>query len=366
MPGDENRNVGTQSAPCPNDGNSQLNTNTTDKAKTSSTEGEVRAVLVSFQSETSTIVRSSRCDSSDVFSSHMHLSQRDTTNVAIAATDEHSVTKRSKLKVRLSHVYAKECPLPLSAESAEVRKGATELGEVAVADKAKTQHPDDFGADETDPVERVRMQQKRSSNRSPSWKERCTSSQRHTKRIKVPGAVEAFLHDRRRTLKNKSSKNDAAGTDFTSIHASTDTDSCSQPIGRAEVDHVSYATTTAGIAETQCYNLAPSTFDPSKLTVGISPYDDSSQGNVLAVSDYVTDIYQRLYHREVRARYLWWSRNPHVQCDLTLKRVVPNASGRAPEIHRPTKARDSPGMDRLCSPRMPSSAGVAPPRYRYC
>jgi hypothetical protein len=50
MPGDEDRNGGTRSAHGPIDGNGQLNTNTTDKAKTSSTEGEVRAVLVSFQS----------------------------------------------------------------------------------------------------------------------------------------------------------------------------------------------------------------------------------------------------------------------------------------------------------------------------
>jgi hypothetical protein len=47
------------------------------------------------------------------------------------------------------------------------------------------------------------------------------------------------------------------------------------------------------------HNLAPTHFEPTKYTAGISPHDVLSQGNVLQTPEYVSDIFQRLYNSEV-------------------------------------------------------------------
>jgi hypothetical protein len=48
------------------------------------------------------------------------------------------------------------------------------------------------------------------------------------------------------------------------------------------------------------YTLVRAPLDSSKYTTGISKHDVDDKENLLAVSDYVTDMYQRLYHAEVR------------------------------------------------------------------
>jgi hypothetical protein len=240
------------------------------------------------------------------------LSQRDTTNVANVANNEKSVNKRPKRNVRLSHA-----PIArrFATESAEVGKEASETMAVAATDEMNVPLPEGSCVDETDPVKRrLQMRQKRSSVQVPSQKERCAVPRRDAKRIKMQGKAEAynmqgkaeayFLIEGRRAVASKSRANDSAENDVTIIVASTDREICSQPLGRANVDHNSQATATTCFDETQYYNLAPPAFDPSKLTVGISSYDSSSQGNVLAVPDYATDIFQRLYHREVRATHV--------------------------------------------------------------
>jgi cyclin B len=48
------------------------------------------------------------------------------------------------------------------------------------------------------------------------------------------------------------------------------------------------------------YSLVPATtpFDSSKFTLGIAPHDQEKKDDVNEVSDYTTDIFQRLYHAE--------------------------------------------------------------------
>ena len=48
------------------------------------------------------------------------------------------------------------------------------------------------------------------------------------------------------------------------------------------------------------HNLHLTDFQPTKFTCGFSPYDVSSRGDVLKSPEYVSDIFQRLYHSEVR------------------------------------------------------------------
>eukprot|EP00546_Thalassionema_frauenfeldii_P009980 CAMPEP_0178922998 /NCGR_PEP_ID=MMETSP0786-20121207/16473_1 /TAXON_ID=186022 /ORGANISM="Thalassionema frauenfeldii, Strain CCMP 1798" /LENGTH=492 /DNA_ID=CAMNT_0020597441 /DNA_START=110 /DNA_END=1588 /DNA_ORIENTATION=- len=48
------------------------------------------------------------------------------------------------------------------------------------------------------------------------------------------------------------------------------------------------------------FTLVRYPFDPSKYTTGISDYDKNTQADTLEVSNYVTDIYQRLYYNELR------------------------------------------------------------------
>jgi hypothetical protein len=48
------------------------------------------------------------------------------------------------------------------------------------------------------------------------------------------------------------------------------------------------------------YTLVRVPLESSKYTTGISKHDMEDKENLLAVSDYVTDMFQRLYHAEVR------------------------------------------------------------------
>jgi hypothetical protein len=49
------------------------------------------------------------------------------------------------------------------------------------------------------------------------------------------------------------------------------------------------------------HNLVLKPFDATKLTLGISPYDQANCGKILQSPEYVTDIFQRLYDCEVGA-----------------------------------------------------------------
>ena len=56
---------------------------------------------------------------------------------------------------------------------------------------------------------------------------------------------------------------------------------------------------SAFLTETN-YGLVRTPFDSSKFTLGIAPHDEAKKDDVLEVSDYATDIFQRLYFAEVR------------------------------------------------------------------
>jgi hypothetical protein len=48
------------------------------------------------------------------------------------------------------------------------------------------------------------------------------------------------------------------------------------------------------------HNLVLANFDPTRYTSGLSLFDVANQGDVLQSPEYVSDIFQRLYHSEVR------------------------------------------------------------------
>ena len=56
---------------------------------------------------------------------------------------------------------------------------------------------------------------------------------------------------------------------------------------------------SAFLTETN-YGLVRVPFDSSKFTLGIAPHDQAQKDDVLEVSNYATDIFQRLYFAEVR------------------------------------------------------------------
>jgi hypothetical protein len=69
--------------------------------------------------------------------------------------------------------------------------------------------------------------------------------------------------------------------------------------------HRAPALATFGMAEREeedCYDMVSASYDPHKFVPGVSEYDVSCAGNVLAAPEYVTDIIQRLYDLEVRQR----------------------------------------------------------------
>jgi hypothetical protein len=59
------------------------------------------------------------------------------------------------------------------------------------------------------------------------------------------------------------------------------------------------ATRFSDILPTTDYGLQREPFDPSKYTPGISMHDSANRDDAQEVSDYVTDIFQRLYNAEV-------------------------------------------------------------------
>ena len=50
------------------------------------------------------------------------------------------------------------------------------------------------------------------------------------------------------------------------------------------------------------YGLVREPFDGSKFTLGIAPHDEANKEEALEAPEYTTDIFQRLYHAEVRLR----------------------------------------------------------------
>lgn len=56
------------------------------------------------------------------------------------------------------------------------------------------------------------------------------------------------------------------------------------------------------IAET-AYSMVRKPFDNTTFTLGLSIHDEKHKDNVLMVADYVTDMFQRLYHAEVSTQF---------------------------------------------------------------
>jgi hypothetical protein len=99
------------------------------------------------------------------------------------------------------------------------------------------------------------------------------------------------------------------GSFATSVRNSSDLEA-SVPILRSSRSHPaakrekSRAALEAVVASRDCYDLVHPKFDSSTFMPGVSKYDVGSVGDQLAVPEYVTDIFHRLYDREVRARFV--------------------------------------------------------------
>jgi hypothetical protein len=65
-----------------------------------------------------------------------------------------------------------------------------------------------------------------------------------------------------------------------------------------------YESAEVDVACTICYDLVHPKFDSATFMPGVSKYDAGSVGDPLAAPEYVTDIFQRLYDREVRPRFV--------------------------------------------------------------
>ena len=72
------------------------------------------------------------------------------------------------------------------------------------------------------------------------------------------------------------------------------------PAKRARLDIIEILNTQDKICSQEHHNLSLTNFEPTKYTAGFSPYDISNRGDVLQSPEYVSDIFQRLYHSEVR------------------------------------------------------------------
>ena len=72
------------------------------------------------------------------------------------------------------------------------------------------------------------------------------------------------------------------------------------------------------------HNLSLTNFEPTKYTSGFSPYDSSIRGDVLQSPEYVSDIFQRLYHSEVSSlrmrnvQLICHNSNVNLTCNLSL------------------------------------------------
>jgi hypothetical protein len=72
------------------------------------------------------------------------------------------------------------------------------------------------------------------------------------------------------------------------------------PAKRARYNFVVINDVTRDGRPQEHYNLSLTNFEPTKYTSGFSPYDMSNRGDVLQSPEYVSDIFQRLFHSEVR------------------------------------------------------------------
>lgn len=71
------------------------------------------------------------------------------------------------------------------------------------------------------------------------------------------------------------------------------------------------------------YELVREPFDSSKFTLGIAPHDQANKDDVNEVSNYTTDIFQRLYYAEVRLVWSYASCCPYLDT-FTNIRPFPN------------------------------------------
>jgi hypothetical protein len=72
------------------------------------------------------------------------------------------------------------------------------------------------------------------------------------------------------------------------------------PVKRARQIHIIRKKLNRDGRPQEHHNLSLTNFEPTKYTFGFSPYDVSIRGDVLQSPEYVSDIFQRLYHSEVR------------------------------------------------------------------
>ena len=74
------------------------------------------------------------------------------------------------------------------------------------------------------------------------------------------------------------------------------------PIKRArQINHIVRKQNREGRPQ-EHHNLSLENFEPTNYTFGFSPYDVSIRNDVLQSPEYVSDIFQRLYHSEVRSK----------------------------------------------------------------
>jgi Cyclin, N-terminal domain/Cyclin, C-terminal domain len=70
------------------------------------------------------------------------------------------------------------------------------------------------------------------------------------------------------------------------------------------------------------HNLVLANFDPTRYTSGLSVFDVANQGDILQSPDYVSDIFQRLYHSEVRQQTLRYVATSRLLSRSLTSRVV--------------------------------------------
>jgi hypothetical protein len=172
----------------------------------------------------------------------------------------------------LSHLPRRSGRLSVAREAAaEAQHESTQCSAVGVINN---QHPEN-------PTVGSRMPKERSSETIvPSKKP--TKQERQIKRPRSLGVMSPHLH----VAKKTSRRLDDEFEDIPTIRDRSNY--CKNKDDQRE-----------GLSQ-EHYNLALTNFEPTKYTSGFSPYDVSNRGDVLQSPEYVSDIFQRLFHSEVR------------------------------------------------------------------
>lgn len=123
------------------------------------------------------------------------------------------------------------------------------------------------------------------------------------------------------------------------------------------------------LAETD-YSMVRKPFDNTKYTFGLSLHDEKHKDNVLMVADYVTDMFQRLYHAEVSTLFCALCFTFSRRSDRNLR--VPN-QGRKSAVglhenaraHQPHDEINSCGLARGSTYEIPSDGRNSLPLREY-